>query len=64
MKSVFRFSPDKDAGYVDHCTQRALAIIHDQKAQKAIEEISDCLWRSLNVTRAEIDVILKKHEII
>ncbi|MFG1244904.1 hypothetical protein V5F40_13170 [Xanthobacter sp. DSM 14520] len=64
MKGVFEFAPDNDARYVDHCMQRAAEIVHNPKVQKAIEEISDCLWRNLNVKRAEIDVILKKYEII
>ena len=63
-KKGFDFTKEQDVAFIGHCKKKAQFILYDKRSQAAIEEIATKLCKSFYVSRAEIDEILIKHDVI
>lgn len=64
LRSHFAFSPEQEAMFTGHCTDKASRIVLHERAQAAIEEISEILCDSLSIGRSQMNDILHRHDVV
>ena len=64
LKAAFDFDAEQDADFMAHCIARTRTILHDARAKAATSEIAAVLVDELSISRAGLDEILTRHDIV
>jgi hypothetical protein len=63
LTAAFHFSPEERTQYDNHCRDKTRTYVRNPSVQASIEEIAAKLAVELEVSRADMDKILERHEL-